>query len=275
VADRTTPNPPSRGALPSFDVLGTGVSITTPAGAVQALLAWSDDDCGRYVCIRDAHGVMLARRDIQLAAIHREAAMVTPDGMPLALLGKLRGLPVRRTCGPDLMLDMFAASRDGAVAHYLYGGREGIARELAARLRARFPGVSIRGEETPPFRPIDDRELRELAGRIAASGAAIVWIGLSTPKQEKLMHRLAPLVGATLIGVGAAFDLHAGYMERAPRWMQKICLEGAYRLFKEPRRLWRRYLLLAPQFLVLALAQHARLALASQRAGPGNVRRKK
>lgn len=242
--------------IASFDVLGTGVSVITPNSAVATLLGWAEDDIGRYVCIRDAHGVMLARRNPELARIHREAAMVTPDGMPLAIIGKLRGLPVERTCGPDLMLDMFAASSNGQTSHYLYGGREGVVQELSARLLQRFPGAVVAGMETPPFRPIDDAELRDLAARIDACGADIVWVGLSTPKQESLMHRLAPLIGATLIGVGAAFDLHAGHMERAPRWMQRLCLEGVYRFLKEPRRLWRRYLVLAPQFLALAFAQH-------------------
>ena len=259
--------------MASFDVLGTGVSVITPEGAVATLLAWARDDIGRYVCIRDAHGVMLARRDPELARIHREAAMVTPDGMPLALLGKLRGLPVERTCGPDLMLDMFAASCAGQVKHYLYGGRDGVAQELAARLLQRFPGAAIAGMETPPFRPIEEieeKELRDLATRINASGADLVWVGLSTPKQERLMHRLAPLVRATLIGVGAAFDLHAGHMERAPRWMQRLCLEGVYRFLKEPRRLWRRYLLLAPQFLALALIQHFRLGFSAAPEQPAD-----
>ncbi len=270
MADPAALRPSSAVPIACFDVLGTGISVITPGGAVATLLAWAQDDIGRYVCIRDAHGVMLARRDPELARIHREAAMVTPDGMPLAILGKLRNLPVERTCGPDLMLDMFAASQGGQVRHYLHGGGDGVAQELAARLTERFPGASIAGIETPPFRPIEDGELRDLAARIDASGADLVWVGLSTPKQEKLMHRLAPLVRATLIGVGAAFDLHAGHMERAPRWMQRLCLEGVYRLFKEPRRLWRRYLLLAPQFLALALIQHFRLGFSAAPEQPAN-----
>lgn len=270
MADPAASRPSPAAPLAWFDVLGTGISVTTPERAVATLLAWARDDIGRYVCIRDVHGVMLARRDPELAGIHREAAMVTPDGMPLALLGKLRGLPVERTCGPDLMLDMFAASRAGQVKHYLYGGRDGVARELADRLLERFPGATIAGMETPPFRPIEEEELRDLATRIDASGADLVWVGLSTPKQERLMHRLAPLVSATLIGVGAAFDLHAGHMERAPRWMQRLCLEGVYRFLKEPRRLWRRYLLLAPQFLALALIQHVRPGFAAAPESPAD-----
>ena len=254
LADRRAP-----GALPTYDVLGVGISILTPRLAVSTLIDWARDDIGRFVCVRDAHGIMLARHDAEFAQIHDEAAMVTPDGMPVALLGRLRGLPVERTCGPDLMLDVFAISAQAGLRHFFYGGKDGIAQELGQKMRARFPGVAIVGTETPPFRAIEDAELAELAARITASGADIVWIGLSTPKQERLMRRLAPLVGATLMGVGAAFDLHSGHMERAPQWMQKLCLEGIYRLTKEPRRLWRRYLVLAPQFLVLALIQQLRL----------------
>ncbi len=248
-----------------YDVLGTGISITTPEAALATLRQWARDGRGRYVCIRDMHGIMLARRDATLARIHAAADMVTPDGMPVALLGRMRGLPVERTCGPDLMLDAFAAAGEGAVeggfVHYLYGGVEGRAQELARSLRHRYPAAIIAGEETPPFRPVTEDELTALAGRIAASGAHIVWIGLSTPKQEYLMERLAPLVSATLIGVGAAFDIHSGHATRPPHWMRRLCLEGVYRLAMEPRRLWRRYLVLAPQFAVLALWQHIRLRL--------------
>lgn len=250
---------PEQCAPTRYDVLGVGISITTPAKAVQTLLQWSRDRQGRYVCIRDMHGIMLARRDKALARIHALADMVTPDGMPVALLGRLRGLPVERTCGPDLVLDVFEASAEAGIVHFLYGGGEGRAQELASEMRRRYPGVNIAGAETPPFRPLDEEELVALARRIDNSGAHIAWIGLSTPKQEYLMARLAPLTGATLIGVGAAFDMHTGHVARAPHWMRSLCLEGVYRLALEPRRLWRRYLVLGPQFLVLALVQHARL----------------
>lgn len=253
------------GGPPRYDVLGVGISIVTPDQAVATLLDWARDDQGRFVCIRDAHGVMLARRDPDFAAIHREAAMVTPDGMPIALLGRWRGLPVERTCGPDLMLATMRVSPAHGIRHYLHGGQDGVAAEVARRMKRLCPGLSIVGEETPPFHVPGDEELRELAARIVASGAHIVWIGLSTPKQERLMRRLAPLVGATLIGVGAAYDVHAGAIARAPGWMQRLCLEGVYRFCREPRRLWRRYLVLAPQFLARAIVQQCILGWRSRR----------
>lgn len=262
--------------LQVFDVLGIPVTVLTPKLAVEIILGWAKDDQGRFICIRDVHGIMLARHDAQLAQIHRDADMITPDGMPIAMIGKMRGLPVERTCGPDLMpLVLEASANAGArvgasggatdgVSHYFYGGRDGVAQELAQKMQARFPGLVVAGAETPPFRAINDAELDELARQINASGADVVWVGLSTPKQEQLMHRLAPLVSATLIGVGAAFDLHSGHMERAPEWTHRLCLEGVYRLIKEPKRLWRRYLVLAPQFVLLAGLQQLRLTLGAK-----------
>ena len=243
--------------IASFDVLGVPVSVVTPETALNTIVAWASDETGRYVCIRDVHGVMRAQDDAELLDIHRRAAMVTPDGMPLALIGKRRGLPVERTTGPDLML---AAMARPELRHYLYGGGSGVAQLLETRLRSLPTDPLIVGLETPPFRAETDDELDALAARIRASNANTVWIGLSTPKQERVMARLAPLTGATLIGVGAAFDIHAGLMKRPPRWVQRSSLEGVYRFCKEPRRLWYRYLVLAPRFAALAAREEWRRA---------------
>ena len=238
-----------------FKVLGIPVSITTPDSAVRTFAEWAKDSQGRLVIIRDVHGVMHCRHDADFRRIHQNADMTTPDGMPLAVIGKSRGLPVERTCGPDLMLAVMQASAEAGLRHYFYGGRDGVADELAARLSERFPGVEIVGKETPPFRDLSELEVADLARRLNSSGADVVWIGLSTPKQEKLMERLRPQVSSTLVGVGAAYDVHSGNMSRAPVWMQKLCLEGVYRFLKEPRRLWRRYLVYAPHFLLLATVE--------------------
>ena len=235
--------------LPIYRILGVPVSAATPKSVMSMLRMWSKDPFGRYVCVRDVHGLMLARSDPHFMAVHEQAALVVPDGMPIAKLGKIRNYTVERTAGPDLMDQALA---DPEFSHFLYGGGEGIASTLRDKATERYPGVRIVGCETPPYRPLADREVRELAKRIDASGADLVWIGLSTPKQEQLMHRLAPHVGATLLGVGAAFDIHAGRMKRPPKWVQDHAMEGIYRLIKEPRRLWYRYCVLAPQFVALA-----------------------
>jgi N-acetylglucosaminyldiphosphoundecaprenol N-acetyl-beta-D-mannosaminyltransferase len=244
--------------IQTYDVVGTPVSVVTPATALARLLAWAADSKGRYVCIRDVHGVMRARDDAELARIHREADMITPDGMPIAKIGKWRGLPVERTSGPDLMLEAMRVSPELGLKHYFHGGAEGVADLLKDKLTARFPGLQVVGTECPPFREITEEELQDVAKRVAESGAQFVWIGLSTTKQEKLMARLAPMVPATLVGVGAAFDIHSDRITRAPKWMRGLALEGVYRLLIEPRRLWYRYLVLAPKFVVLATIQHLR-----------------
>jgi N-acetylglucosaminyldiphosphoundecaprenol N-acetyl-beta-D-mannosaminyltransferase len=181
--------------------------------------------------------------------------MITPDGMPLVWLGRRVGHPVERTCGPDLMEKVLADTARTGLRHYLYGGKPGVAERLKARVEARFPGISIVGVETPPFEPLTADEFLAVAGRIRGTRADVVWIGISTPKQEFLMRDLARLVPATLIGVGAAFDFHSGAIRRAPRWMQKSGLEWLHRLISEPKRLWRRYLVLAPRFVWLLLTR--------------------
>jgi N-acetylglucosaminyldiphosphoundecaprenol N-acetyl-beta-D-mannosaminyltransferase len=240
-----------------YDVLGVPVSITTLRRAADTIRDWASDGRGRFVCIRDVHGVMQAMDDPRLMALHRDAAMVTPDGMPLVWIGKRRGLAVERTCGPDLMEMLICDPAYHPLGHYFYGGKPDIAKALADKFTAIAPRLRVCGTETPPFTELSEVELAGLAERIAESRADVVWIGLSTPKQEYLMQRLAPRVAATLIGVGAAFDFHAGTVRRAPRWMQRSGLEWAFRLGNEPRRLWRRYLIMAPRFLI-ALAAHRR-----------------
>lgn len=246
--------PASGPAFPSYDVLGVPVSVVTLESASAAIEQWAEDRHGRFVCIRDVHGIMQARNDDHLRSLHRAAAMVTPDGMPLVWIGRKRGLSVSRTCGPDLMAKVMADSEVSGVSHYFYGGKPGVAERLASVFADLHPALRVNATETPPFRELDADEIRSLARRIEDSSADVVWIGLSTPKQERLMEKLAPLVSATLIGVGAAFDFHTGAVRRAPSWMQRSGLEWSFRLMSEPRRLWRRYLIMAPKF-VLALAR--------------------
>lgn len=234
-----------------YDVLGVPISATTLDSACAAILTWAEDSVGRFVVIRDVHGIMQARNDPVLLELHHKAAMVTPDGMPLVWLGQNAGLAVSRTCGPDLIDYVMAASVQNGVRHYFYGGKPGVSEELASVFGERYPGLAIVGADTPPFRPLREAELLGIASQINESGADVVWIGLSTPKQEYLMAELAPHVRATLIGVGAAFDFHTGSVKRAPAWMQRSGLEWSYRLISEPRRLWRRYLIMAPKFVWL------------------------
>ena len=236
----------------TFKILGISISATSLDRAAQRLESWSEDRLGRFVCIRDTPSLVHAQDDPEFKALHKQASMVTPDGSPLALVGWLRGYDVSRTCGPDLFELMMSRAAQNGLKHYFYGGKDGVADQLQARMEEKYPGVQIVGTECPPFRRPSADEERATIDRIVQSGADIVWVGLSSPKQEFWMARNRDRLPCTLIGVGAAFDFHSGEVERAPRWMQKSMLEWAHRLYSEPKRLWRRYLILAPRFVMLA-----------------------
>jgi N-acetylglucosaminyldiphosphoundecaprenol N-acetyl-beta-D-mannosaminyltransferase len=183
-------------------------------------------------------------------AIQHQAALVTPDGMPLVWLGRLAGAVLERTSGSDLMEKVISDSVASGLRHYLYGGKPGIAQLLQKALEQRYPGAQIVGATTPPFRDLTAAELTDLSVTVRDAGADVIWIGLSTPKQEYLMHRLVAVTSATLVGVGAAFDYQSGVIRRAPRWAQRTGFEWLFRLATEPRRLWRRYLVLLPLFIL-------------------------
>lgn len=238
-------------AAPSTDILGVPVSIVDPASACRIVLDWARLGQAHYVCVRDVHGVMLAQRDADFRAIHHAAGLVLPDGMPLVHVARARGhAAIARTCGPDFVDALCDAGLAAQLRHYFYGAAPGVAARMAATLAARHPGLIVAGSATPPFGAVDAAQDAALTDAIAATRPDVVWVGLSTPRQERWMRdHVGRIPGATLIGVGAAFDFHAGTVKRAPRWMQRLTLEWLYRLAAEPRRLWRRYLVLAPQFV--------------------------
>ena len=247
--------------LPRYELLGVPVTAISLAQAVGALAHWiahhDDGAPARWVCITGVHGIMECQRDPELQRIHEQAAMVTPDGMPLVWLGRLAGFrQMTRVYGPDLMTEICRRSPERGWRHFLYGGEPGVAELLAERLRARFPGIGIVGTFCPPFRPLTETEREDTARMINQARPHILWVGLSTPKQEKWMAEMAPRLRVPiLVGVGAAFDFLSGRKPQAPRWMQKSGLEWLFRLATEPRRLWRRYLVNNTAFL-WALLRH-------------------
>jgi N-acetylglucosaminyldiphosphoundecaprenol N-acetyl-beta-D-mannosaminyltransferase len=204
-----------------------------------------------YVCVTGVHGIMEAQRDASFRTILNRAFLCTPDGMPTVWVGRLQGhQQMRRVYGPDFMLEMCKASLQPGYRHFLYGGNVGVAEKLQRRLQVLVPGVEIVGTYTPPFRALRRHEEDELVKLVAELGPDIVWVGLSTPKQERFMARMIDRLDTRLmIGVGAAFDIHAGLVADAPSWMKISGLQWLYRLLKEPRRLARRYLTNNPQFL--------------------------
>jgi N-acetylglucosaminyldiphosphoundecaprenol N-acetyl-beta-D-mannosaminyltransferase len=237
------------------DILGVAVSAVNLDMAVDAFGAWIRDGASEYVCVTGVHGVMECQSDPELLRIHNESGMTTPDGMPLVWCGRYAGVSwMERVYGPDLLLRVCAESVQHGWSHFFYGAGPDVADELAAALTGRFPGLKVAGMHTPPFRELTEEETLATVEMINIVRPDIVWVGLSTPKQERWMARLRPLLAApVLVGVGAAFDIHAGRLSQAPRWMQRSGLEWAYRLAMEPRRLWRRYLYSIPRFIVQVL----------------------
>lgn len=219
-------------------------------GALGAIEGWITRREPHYVCVSGMHGVMECQRDEQLRRIHNAAGLVTTDGMPLVWLCRLRGQRgVERVYGPDLMLALCARSQTSGYRHFFYGASPGVLDALTARLQTRYPGLTVAGAYAPPFRQLDSLEDLQIVERIKQARPDVVWVGLSTPKQERWMaEHVERLGGPVLIGVGAAFDFHAGTKRQAPRWMQRSGLEWLFRLLSEPRRLYRRYLLNIPLF---------------------------
>ncbi|HYC33440.1 MAG TPA: WecB/TagA/CpsF family glycosyltransferase [Gemmatimonadales bacterium] len=242
---------------PRVNVLGVGVSATTIGRTLDTIDRWIAEKDAHYVCVSGVHGVMECQRDADLRQIHNRAGLVTPDGMPLVWLSRLKGHgDVERVYGPDLMLACCERSVSRGYRHFLYGGQEGVPELLAERLTRRFPGLLITGCYSPPFGSLSPAEDEAIVRRINDTRPDIVWVGLSTPKQERWMSGHVGRVQApVLIGVGAAFDFHAGLKRQAPGWMRRNGLEWLFRLLQEPRRLWRRYLINNPLFLAAVLRQ--------------------
>lgn len=248
-------------------ILGVPVSAISMAGAIATIKRWIGAGRPRYVCVCDVHSIMRAQGDQAHMAAMVNADMVTPDGQPLVWTGRLRGESgMERVCGPDLLPKICEHSVREGWRHYFYGGAEGVAEKLARELKEKFPGLRIAGTECPPFRPQTAREKRGAIARINAAEADIVWVGLGCPKQEIWMHEnCQELRAGVMIGVGAAFDFHTGRVKRAPVWMRARGLEWLHRLVSEPRRLWRRYLWLAPRFAIRSLFETALYNLRGRR----------
>lgn len=233
----------------TYDVLGVPISASNISDATSTIISWAGDSIGRFVCLRDVASLMAIKDDSEISALHQEAAMILPDGGPIALIGKLRGVSVSRTSGPDLLEAVCERSASMDIKHYFYGGKSGVAEQLARSLKLKYPGLKVAGTYSPPFGDLDRDTINDIRCRISDSGAHIIWVGLSSPKQDVWMAENYTYFSSTLIGVGAAFDFHTGAVKRAPVWMRNLMLEWAYRLMSEPRRLWRRYLILAPRFI--------------------------
>lgn len=250
---------------PSFPVLGVRVHAVQIPEVVSQMQLWIQSNTrGRYIAVTGMHGIAESRTDNELRGALDSADFVVPDGMPLVWLARWHGYSLkRRVYGPELM-ETFCRETGPAYRHFFYGGAAGTADRLADSLHRRY-GIAVAGTYTPPFRPLTEEELQDVTSQIAEGSTDLLWVGLSTPKQEKWMyvHR-DKLSVPVMLGVGAAFDINSGKTSQAPPWMRESGLEWMFRLLAEPRRLWRRYLVSIPAavglvFLeILGLLQPAR-----------------
>ena len=246
--------------VPSQTVLGVPLALTDYSRTLDWIDAAIASRSRGYICVAAVHTVMASQEDPALREAVLASDLTVPDGMPLVWAMNLLGhsLP-SRVYGPDLMLHACVRAAETGARFYLYGGREESLNRLRGELPERYPGLRLAGVEHAPFRDLTDEEAAETAERINASGADVVWVGLGVPLQEKWMARMRPLLDApVLVGVGAAFDFHAGIKKQAPDGMQRLGLEWAFRLSQEPRRLWRRYLHYNPRFVSGFARQYAR-----------------
>jgi N-acetylglucosaminyldiphosphoundecaprenol N-acetyl-beta-D-mannosaminyltransferase len=246
-------------AIRQTSVLGVPVSLIDLPRATAQISQWAAGKMRpHFVFVREVASLMLAREEPRLLELHKQASLIVPDGMPLVWISRLKGFgtEVGRVAGADLVKSVCELSMATGQSHYFYGGKPGVAQRMADNLAKAFPGLKIAGVRSPPM--LDIGPDFSFAGSSMAdveairdSGADFVWVGVSSPKQEYWMAKAAPLIGSgVFVGVGAAFDFHAGTVQRAPAWMQRNGLEWLHRLCSEPQRLWRRYLVLAPRFVV-------------------------
>jgi N-acetylglucosaminyldiphosphoundecaprenol N-acetyl-beta-D-mannosaminyltransferase len=246
-----------RGTRRGARVQGTFIDAVTLENALERILQWARRAESRCVCTCNVHMIVTASRDAGLSAALERADLVTPDGMPVAVALRVEGFRAQsRVSGPDLAWAVCERAAAEKVPIYLYGATEATLERLKSNLKRALPALVIVGSWAPPFRPLSYQEDQIAVDRIRASGARLVLVGLGCPKQELWMEAHRGRIPAVMIGVGAAFDFHAGAVRRAPAWMQRSGLEWLHRLLSEPHRLWRRYLVTNSLFL-LAMARRA------------------
>lgn len=257
----------------SFEVLGVRVDAVQIADVVDLMKQWIREKKGCHsIAATGMHGIVEAQNDAGFKQILNNTDLIVPDGAPLVWAGRRRGLDLpRRVYGPDLVLAFCKETQTHGYRHFLYGGEPGVAEQLAESLKRRFPAIQVAGTFSPPFRPLSKGEDDEIVGMISRAAPDVLWVGLGAPKQERWMHEHKKRLNVpVIVGVGAAFDMISGRRRQAPRWMREHGLEWAFRLFQEPRRLWRRYLIYGTQFIVWIVLEGLDLKKFPSNADQGN-----
>ncbi len=237
-------------------IVGTRVDEASYDAATAQILAWAQAENSRYICVATTHSLMEAYDSPGFREVISQADLVTPDGMPLVWMLRLKGQRgQQRVYGPTLMLRVLEAAERERIPVGLYGSTPEVTQLLVKRLAIQFPNLKIAYTFSPPFRELTSQEDDEAICNIIESGVRILFVGLGCPKQERWMAAHRGRIPVVMIGVGAAFDFHAGFKKQAPVWMQNLGLEWLFRLIHEPRRLWKRYLYHNPRFAILAVAE--------------------
>lgn len=238
-------------------VLGAFIDALSWGEALTRLVEWGDNHESRYVCICNVHSVVTGTQDASFMKVLNEADMATTDGTPIAWTLRYRGYPTqKRINGPDLMWRYLAQAEARGQVVFFYGSTEDTLALLKEAMLKAYPRLRIGGMESPPFRQLSEAEDQAYVDQINESGAAVVFVGLGCPKQERWMAEHRGRVNAVMVGVGAAFDYHAGTVRRAPLWMQRSGLEWLHRMASEPRRLGRRYVVTNTLFIIKTIASY-------------------
>jgi N-acetylglucosaminyldiphosphoundecaprenol N-acetyl-beta-D-mannosaminyltransferase len=243
------------------NILGVGISPITPEIALTQIEDWIANNDRQYISVCNVHVVMECQQDASFRQAVNNAGLATPDGMPLVWLANRDSEQlVKRVYGPDLMLAVCESSVERSYKHFFYGGAEGVPEMLAEEMKNRFPGLQVVGAFSPPFRELSTEEENKIIEMINHADPDIIWVGLGTPKQDLWMAKNRPRLSApVMIAVGAAFDFHTKRVAQAPMWMQQAGLEWLFRLSQEPGRLWHRYLVYNPLFILKVIEQRLNL----------------
>lgn len=245
-------------SLKKLPTIGLGITSGPFEAQVEEILRLGAAHRSAYVCCVNAHMTAEAR-DESFNKVVNEADLATPDGMPVLLAMKwLNGVQQERVAGNDLMPALLEKAAQRGLGVFLYGGSDEVQAEIMKRARASYPGIRFSGAYAPPFGPLESLDFEKEAERINASGANVIMVSLGCPKQERFMHAMKGRVNGAMLGLGGAFLLFAGVDSRAPSWMRRFALEWLYRLWLEPRRLWKRYLVTNTIFIVLFLRSWAK-----------------
>ena len=224
-------------------ILGVDVDVTNMRDTITYITENLSELSGKYICVSNVHTTVMANKDPMYCKVQNSAAMVLPDGKPLSIVSRIRGYKeAERVSGPDLMPEILDLSQEKGYTHYFYGTTDETLQKLKQELLKQYPKLQIAGMYSPPFRKLSQEEDEEIVKNINETNADFVWVALGAPKQELWMYEHQDKVKGLMLGVGAAFDFHAKVIKRAPKTYQKLSLEWLYRLFQDPKRLWKRYL---------------------------------